>query len=157
MPVTLYSDKFRSEAGSGAGESSAQLTSAASGTASSVSGAGARARAGRSGWEVIKRAIFTPLGTKDTAPHRRRRSRRNLHDNREQKGDTINEMESISSGEDPLYFVSDNQERKWFLILKNLKHFKNYNLIGVKISFYRIIELLEIEPYYSVRRSTRRR
>ena len=63
---------------------------------------GSRSRSLR-GWAVIKKAIFTPIGTKDVSvsTHRRRRSRRNLHDPREQHPDErINGIQSISSDQE---------------------------------------------------------
>ena len=93
MPVTLYSDKFRSYEASSApeyGPSPGERGGAGSGH-------GSRSKSLK-GWEVIKKAIFTPIGTKDVSTHRRRRSRRNLHDPREQQHDEkINGIQSISS------------------------------------------------------------
>ena len=96
MPVTLYSDKFRSYEASSApeyGPSPGERGGAGSGH-------GSRSKSLK-GWAVIKKAIFTPIGTKDVSTHRRRRSRRNLHDPREQQQDEkINGIQSISSDQE---------------------------------------------------------
>ena len=110
MPVTLYSDKFRSHDPS-ASASSAPEYGASPGAGLSA-GHGSRSR-GLRGWEVIKKAIFTPIGTKDVQTHRRRRSRRNLHDPREQLGDEkINGIQSISSDQELDAAPANNYKRK---------------------------------------------
>jgi hypothetical protein len=64
MPVNLYKDKFRSsEREHGQEGGSAQPTG--------------KSKEVKRGWEVIKKAIFTPIGTKEYPLERRRRSRRN--------------------------------------------------------------------------------
>lgn len=66
MPVNLYTDKFRQ------GEHRDQAQE--SGTGAS----GGKSKDKKKGWEVIKKAIFTPIGTREQYPlERRRRSRRN--------------------------------------------------------------------------------
>ena len=70
MSVNLYADKFRHHER----EHSSHEPVFSGSSSSSAS----RSRSGRSGWDVIKKAIFTPIGTKETSINRRRRSRRNL-------------------------------------------------------------------------------
>ena len=80
--INIYSDKFRTYDSGSRDQTDFSTVHSGGGTSSSGSG---RSSKGRKGWEVIKKAIFTPIGTKDTSTHRRRRSRRNLNDNREQQ------------------------------------------------------------------------
>ena len=70
MSVNLYADKFRHH--------DREHSSHEPVFSGSSSSSGSRSRSGRSGWDVIKKAIFTPIGTKETSINRRRRSRRNL-------------------------------------------------------------------------------
>ena len=81
--INIYSDKFRSYDSREQTDFSAVHHTGGGASSSSSSG---RSK-GRKGWEVIKKAIFTPIGTKDTSTHRRRRSRRNLNDTKEQPSD----------------------------------------------------------------------
>ncbi len=112
MPVTLYSDKFRSYEASTAPE-----YGPSPGGGGASSGHGSRSKSLK-GWEVIKKAIFTPIGTKDVSvsTHRRRRSRRNLHDPREQHPDEreqrINGIQSISDQEAEDADPTNNYKRK---------------------------------------------
>ena len=111
MPVTLYSDKFRSYEASSTPE-----YGPSPGERGGVgSGHGSRSKSLK-GWEVIKKAIFTPIGTKDVSTHRRRRSRRNLHDPREQHPDEreqrINGIQSISDQEAEDADPTNNYKRK---------------------------------------------
>ena len=70
VSVNLYADKFRHH--------DREHSSHEPVFSGSSSSSGSRSRSGRSGWDVIKKAIFTPIGTKETSINRRRRSRRNL-------------------------------------------------------------------------------
>ena len=112
MPVTLYSDKFRSYEANTAPE-----YGPSPGGGGASSGHGSRSKSLK-GWEVIKKAIFTPIGTKDVSvsTHRRRRSRRNLHDPREQHPDEreqrINGIQSISDQEAEDADPTNNYKRK---------------------------------------------
>ena len=64
MPVNLYTDKFR---GAEREQGQEQNITANSGKSNEI----------KRGWNVIKKAIFTPIGTREFPLERRRRSRRN--------------------------------------------------------------------------------
>merc|ERR1712198_291873 len=73
--MSIYSDKFRSPESSTKEQTDYNINISSSSTSHSSN----KSKSSK-GWEVIKKAIFTPIGTKDVPKNRRRRSRRNLHE-----------------------------------------------------------------------------
>ena len=90
MSVNLYADKFRNQERDHEMYSSNSYSLGASSSTSSKS-------KGKSGWEVIKRAIFTPIGTKDVSNNRRRRSRRNISESQRDKPEALDYRETTAS------------------------------------------------------------
>ena len=93
MSVNLYADKFRHQ------DRDHDMYSGNSYSLGASSSAGSKSK-GKSGWEVIKKAIFTPIGTKDVSNNRRRRSRRNISESQRDKAEASDYRETTSQSQD---------------------------------------------------------
>ena len=99
MPVTVYSERFQIYE-----REKMQEGSAAASTPSNKS------NAKKSKWDVIKKAIFTPIGTKEYPLNRRRRSRRN-HQSKE--GEMQRKEEKILEHQDHDKQVKIHEVGSW--------------------------------------------
>ena len=105
MPVNVYSDKFRNSDREQGAPGSPSTSSKKTGEV-------------KRRWNIIKKAIFTPLGSKEYPLERRRRSRRNNRQGQsgevipeEDKEDwreeeEVDDVAGLSATDDPLYFAT---------------------------------------------------